>query len=81
MGISSENIGENLMRRKSKVSWGRFVRPGLAGPKVRAKAVADGEQVDIPVPLHLVTSEGGTQEARQASDWKCSSKRVGWLCW
>ena len=77
MGISSENIGENLMRRKSKVSWGRFVRPGLAGPKVRSRDVTDGEQVDIPVPLLLVTSEGGTQEARQASDWKCSSKRVG----
>ena len=24
--------GENPSRRKPKVSWGRFVRPGLAGP-------------------------------------------------
>ncbi len=50
VGISSENIGENPMRRKSKVSWGRFVRPGLVGPKPRSRDVGDGQQVDIPVP-------------------------------
>ena len=27
-GISSEKAGENPARRKSKVSWGRLVRPG-----------------------------------------------------
>ena len=27
-GISSEKTSENLVRRKPKVSWGRFVRPG-----------------------------------------------------
>ena len=42
VGISSENIGENPMARKSKVSWGRFVRPGLVGPKMRSKGVIDG---------------------------------------
>jgi hypothetical protein len=31
VGISSENIGENPMHRKSKVSHGRFVRVGLVG--------------------------------------------------
>ena len=31
VGISSENIGENPMHRKSKVSRGRLVRPGLVG--------------------------------------------------
>ena len=54
VGISSENIGENPMARKSKVSWGRFVRPGLVGPKARSRDVADGEQVDIPVPPYGV---------------------------
>jgi hypothetical protein len=29
VGLSSENIGENPMLRKSKVSSGRFVRRGL----------------------------------------------------
>ena len=78
VGISNENFGENPKRRKSKVSWGRFVRPGLAGPKARAKAVVDGEQVDIPAPLQSVMSNGGTQEAKYASDRKCSYKHVGW---
>ena len=31
-GISSDNPRENRGRRKSKVSTGRFVRGGLAGP-------------------------------------------------
>ena len=30
-GMSSENFDENSERRKSKVSWGRFVHPGLGG--------------------------------------------------
>ena len=49
VGTSNEKISENLIRRKTKVSWGRFVRPGLVGPKVRLKSVADGQQVNIPV--------------------------------
>ena len=32
VGISSENIGENPMLRKPKVSHGRLVRVGLVGP-------------------------------------------------
>ena len=47
--MSNEKISENLIRRKSKVSWGRFVRPGLVGPKLRPKGVDDGQQVNIPV--------------------------------
>ena len=27
-GISSAKMSENLIRRKSKVSWGRVIRPG-----------------------------------------------------
>ena len=30
-GISNDKCGQNPHRRKDKVSWGRFVRPGLAG--------------------------------------------------
>ena len=43
-------MGENPTGRKPKVSRGRFVRPGLVGPKLRPKGVGDGQQVDIPVP-------------------------------
>ncbi len=47
--MSNEKKGENPFHRKPKVSWGRFVRPGLVDPKVRPKGVADGQQVNIPV--------------------------------
>ena len=30
--MSNDKPGENPGRRNPKVSWGRFVRPGLAGP-------------------------------------------------
>ncbi len=51
VGMSNEKISENLIRRKPKVSWGRLVRPGLVGPKLRSKDVDDGQQANIPVPL------------------------------
>ena len=41
--MSSKNGGENPPRRKSKVSWGRRIRPGLVGPKARPKGVVDGK--------------------------------------
>ena len=47
--MSNEKWGENPHRRNSKVSWGRFVRPGLVGPKARPKGVVDGQRVNIPV--------------------------------
>ena len=49
VGMSNEKVSENLTRRKPKVSWGRLVRPGLVGPKVRPKGVIDGQQVNTPV--------------------------------
>ena len=30
-GMSNDKTGENPVRRKPKVSWGRSIRPGLAG--------------------------------------------------
>ena len=30
--MSNEKPGENPGRRNPKISWGRFVRPGLVGP-------------------------------------------------
>jgi hypothetical protein len=59
--MSNEKKGENPFHRKPKVSWGRFVRPGLVGPKFRLKSVDDGQQVNIPVlPINHL-SDGGTQ--------------------
>jgi hypothetical protein len=64
--MSSEKLGENPSHRKPKVSWGRFVRPGLVGPKARLKSVVDGQTVNIPLPP--LWSYGGTQKARVAVD-------------
>ena len=35
---------------------------GKSGPKPRAKAVGDGQQVEIPVPPKAAISEAGTQK-------------------
>ena len=56
--MSSDKTDENSVRRKPKVSWGRFVRPGLVGPKSRLKSVDDGYLVNIPEPLKFVMLRG-----------------------
>ena len=60
-GMSSEKGGENPPRRKPKVSKARLVRLSLAGPKPRAKAVGDGQPVNIPAPLHSVDRWGDAE--------------------
>ena len=45
--MSSEKIREKRIHRKSKVSWGRLIRPGLVDPKLRPKGVSDGQGVNI----------------------------------
>ena len=61
--MSSEKIRGKRIRRKSKVSWGRLIHPGLVGPKLRPKGVGDGQSVNIPIPLllryELVRDAGG----------------------
>ena len=61
-GISNVNSDEKSGRRKPKVSWGRYIRPGLVGPKARPKGVADGGLVNIPVLSVWRLTEGVTQE-------------------
>jgi len=61
-GISNANPDEKSGRRKPKVSWGRYIRSGLVGPKARPKGVADGGLVNIPVPSYVRLTEGVTQE-------------------
>ncbi len=67
LGLSSEKQSENLCRRKSKVSWGRFVHPGLVGPKLRPKGVGDGQQVNIPVPCIFRYQDGVTEKDRSSA--------------
>ena len=62
-GMSSEKIRGKRIRRKSKVSWGRLIRPGLVDPKSRPKGVDDGRSVNIQIPpvlrYQLVGDAGG----------------------
>jgi len=48
--MSNHKAGENPAHRISKVSHATSIGVGLVGPKARPKGVADGEQVNIPVP-------------------------------
>ena len=61
--MSSEKTRGKRVRRKSKVSWGRLIRPGLVGPKSRSKDVDDGQSVNIRIPpllrYELVKDAGG----------------------
>ncbi len=45
--MSSENPDEKSGRQKSKVSSAMLINGGLIGPKPRAKAVGDGQPVNI----------------------------------
>ena len=56
-GMSSDNTGENPVRRKPKVSPAMFVRRRLGGPKARPEGVADGYPVEIPDPG--ISARGG----------------------
>ena len=48
VGTSNHNTSENLVRRKTKVSFPMTIREGLVGPKRMAKAERDGHTVNIP---------------------------------
>lgn len=48
--MSNHEAGENPAHQIPKVSHATSIGVGLVGPKVRPKGVADGEQVNIPVP-------------------------------
>ena len=53
---TSNRIGvENTPRRKIKVSLVMSISQGLVGPKGMAKAVLDGQWVNIPTLLYFVT--------------------------
>ena len=64
--MSSENPEEKTGRRKSKVSWGRLIRPGLVGPKPRPKGVGDGECVNIRTPPVWCLNSGVKQKVKPA---------------
>ena len=50
-GMSSENCVRIVMAENLRFPGEGSSALGKSGPKVRPKGVADGQQVDIPVPL------------------------------
>ena len=54
VGTSNRNGAENAPRRKIKVSLVMSISQGLVGPKGMAKAVLDGQEVNIPLLLYFV---------------------------
>src|SRR2546425_13224372 len=63
-GKSSERVGDQPARRKSKVSWATLIVPGSVGPKPRPQGVGDGQLVHIPVPPRVRYTDGRTKEGR-----------------
>ena len=59
-GISNLKTGENPVGRKSKVSRATVIVPGLVGPKPRRISVGDGQQVNIPELVVVVSSSRRT---------------------
>ena len=57
-GMSNRKVGEKPAPRKSKVSSATEIGGGLGGPKVMAKAAADGQQVNIPALLFFFVRWG-----------------------
>ena len=57
VGMSNRNPGAIPGHRKPKVSWAMNIIPGLVGPKVRLKSVADGQLVNIPAPCLVCCSK------------------------
>ncbi len=54
VGTSNRNRGEIPLRRKTKVSFALVINEGLGGPKVMAKAVADGQLVNTPALMRTL---------------------------
>lgn len=62
VGMSNRKQGEKPCRRKPKVSVAMSISHGLGGPKAMAKAVVDGQLVNIPALLSKF--DGVTGEIR-----------------
>ena len=61
-GISSERRVRNLSVENLRFPGEGSSAQGKSGPKSRAKAVDDGQQVDIPVPRKIRLNEAMTQK-------------------
>jgi hypothetical protein len=58
--MSSVKVCEKHIHRKPEVSYATLINVGLVGPKPKAKAVGDGQLVNIPAPPIFVKPLGDT---------------------
>ena len=72
VGTSNHKFGEIPNHRKPKVSLAMLIIQGLVGPKAMAKAVADGQQINISAPRYFF--DGVTEE-------KSKSRLLDFGCW
>ena len=73
VGMSNRKADEKSAPRKPKVSSATEIGGGLGDPKAMAKAVVDGQLVNIPAH-QLGDTDGRTKEIR-------SSALMVWRCW
>ena len=67
VGMSSEREVRILPAENLRFPEEGSSTQGKSGPKPRAKAVGDGQQVEIPVPPMIVIREVGTQKDRKCA--------------
>ncbi len=72
----TEKWSANLHHRKPEGSAARMIRGGLVGPKGRAHARTDGQQVDNPVPVRNRLTDAGRGRIDPAAR-RAPSKLVG----
>ena len=75
VGMSSERQVRILSAENLRIPEEGSSAQGKSGPKPRAKAVGDGQQVEIPVPWYNRTV--GTREDKGSREWKNRSKQEG----
>ena len=74
-GISSERQVRNLPVENLRFPGEGSSAQGKSGPKPRAKAVGDGQLVDIPVPLNIdQESKQGRRRIVYPREWKSVAK-------
>ncbi len=78
-GMSSASVDIIYAVECPRFSGEGWTTQSKSGPKLRAKAVGDGQQVDIPVPLNVdQESRQGRRRIVQPWEWKSTAKsRVG----
>ncbi len=77
VGMSSERQVRILSAENLRIPEEGSSAQGKSGPKPRAKAVGDGQLVEIPVPPRVARVKWGHRRIGRACEWKSMCKRQG----